>query len=196
MQKWSSKSESTRKTEQNKSCWKFLTMVKVNGQRSKSTVRVNCQRMTCADVAVWRHLGLTWQEEKRSRRVWCVWRVSECGLARGGRVAGTDGAWQCMERVFVRQKLQPALGGACDAVSGRSWLGFARDCLFYLSMPFFWQLNAQNVDIWVLQVLWSWRRWLASDSDDWMKARATEERRRCPQEPESHRNGSDTMLTI
>ena len=74
-------------------------------------------------------------------------RVSECGLARGGRVAGTDGAWQCMERVFVRQKLQPALGGACDAVSGRSWLGFARDCLFYLSMPFFWQLNAQNVDI-------------------------------------------------
>ena len=41
--------------------------------------------------------------------------------------------------------------GACDAVSGRSWLGFARDWLFYLSMPVLWQLNAQNVDIRVLQ---------------------------------------------
>ena len=32
-----------------------------------------------------------------------------------------------VERVLVRQKLQPARGGACDAVSGRSWLGFAQD---------------------------------------------------------------------
>ena len=47
----------------------------------------------------------------------------------------------------MRQKLQPARGGACDAVSGRSWLGFARDWPFYLSMPVIWQLNAQNVDI-------------------------------------------------
>ena len=53
------------------------------------------------------------------------------------------------------QKLQPARGGACDAVSGRSWLGFARDWLFCLSMPFLWQLNAQNVDIRVLQVMWA-----------------------------------------
>ena len=37
MQKRSSKSESTQKTEQNRSCWNFFTMVKVNGQRSKST---------------------------------------------------------------------------------------------------------------------------------------------------------------
>ena len=44
-----------------------------------------------------------------------------------------------------------ARGGACDAVSGRSWLGFARDWLFCLSMPVLWQLNAQNVDIRVLQ---------------------------------------------
>ena len=44
-----------------------------------------------------------------------------------------------------------ARGGACDAVSGRSWLGFARDVLFCLSMPVLWQLNAQNVDIRVLQ---------------------------------------------
>ena len=41
--------------------------------------------------------------------------------------------------------------GACDAVSGRSWLGFARNWLFCLSMPVLWQLNAQNVDIRVLQ---------------------------------------------
>ena len=65
-----------------------------------------------------------------------VWRV--------GRVAVSDGAWR---RVFVRQKLQEARGGACEAVSGRSWLGFARDWMFCLSMPVIWQLNAQNVDI-------------------------------------------------
>ena len=102
MQKRSSKSESTQKTKQNRSCWKILTMIKVNGQRSKSTVRVNNQRMTCADVAVWRHLGLTWQEEKRSRR---VWRVSESVLARRGRVrrvAGTDGVWWRVERMEAR----------------------------------------------------------------------------------------------
>ena len=57
--------------------------------------------------------------------------------------------------MLVRQKLKLARGGACDAVSGRSWLGFARDWLFYLSMPFIWQLNVQNVDIRVLQVLWA-----------------------------------------
>ena len=56
-------------------------------------------------------------------------------------------------RVLVRQKLQPACGGTCDAVSGRSWLGFARDWLFCLFMLFFWQLNEQNIDIRVLQVL-------------------------------------------
>ena len=49
--------------------------------------------------------------------------------------------WWRVERVLVRQKLQPARGGACDAVFGRSWLGFARDWLFYLSMPFLWLLN-------------------------------------------------------
>ena len=79
MQKQSSKSESTWKTEQNRSCWKILTMVKVNGQRSESTVNW------------WR--VLTWQEEKGSRRVWCM---SERGLALGGRVrhvAAHGSAW-------------------------------------------------------------------------------------------------------
>ena len=63
--------------------------------------------------------------------------MSESGLARGG-------AWQVLT----------ALGSAwsaCDAVSGRSWLGFARDWMFCLSTPVIWQLNAQNVDIRVLQ---------------------------------------------
>ena len=87
-----------------------------------------------------------------------MWRVSARGLARVGRVrrvAGTSGAWRRVECVLVRQKLQPARGGACDAVSGRSWLGCARDWPFCLSMPVVWQLNAQNVDIRVLQVLWA-----------------------------------------
>ena len=83
-----------------------------------------------------------------------MWRVSARDW-RVRRVAGTSGAWRRVERVLVRQKLQAARGGTCDAVSGRSWLGFARDWLFYLSMPVLWQLNAQNVDIRVLQVLWA-----------------------------------------
>ena len=73
------------------------------------------------------------------------------GLAREAR----GRYWRRVERVLVRQELQPARGGACDAVSGHSWLGCARDWSFCLSMPVVWQLNAQNVDIRVLQVLWA-----------------------------------------
>ena len=112
------------------------------GQSQRSTVRVNSQRLTCADVAVWHHLGLTWQKEKQQQ---CVWCVSARGLAHVGGVrhmADTSGAWQRVEHVLVRQKLQPARGGACDAISGRSWLGFAWDWPFCLSMPVVWQLNA------------------------------------------------------
>ena len=105
MQKRSSKSESTQKTEQNRSCWNFLTMVKVNGQRSKSIVRVNGQRLTCADVAVWRHLGLAWQEEKRSR---CVWRVSERGLVH----VGAWGAWQVPTARGAHAREAETLAGA------------------------------------------------------------------------------------
>ena len=54
---------------------------------------------------------------------------------------------QRVERVLMRQKLQPARGGACDVVSGRSWLGFARDWLFCRSMPLLSQLDEQNDDI-------------------------------------------------
>ena len=161
MQKRGSKSESTRKTEQNRTYWKFLTTVKVNGQRSKSTVKLNGQRMMCADVVVWRHLGFTWQDAKHSRH---MERVDERGTGAWGAWAGGRYWWR-VERVLMRQELQPARGGACDAVSGRSWLGFSRDWLFCLPMPFLWLLNEQNVDIRKLQVLWAWRWWLASDSD-------------------------------
>ena len=47
----------------------------------------------------------------------------------------------------MRQKLQATRGGACDVVSSRSWLGFARDWLFCHSMPLLLQLDKQNDDI-------------------------------------------------
>ena len=55
----------------------------------------------------------------------------------------------------MRQKLQAARGGACEAVSGRSWLGFARDWLFCHSMPLLWQLDEQNDEIQKLQGVWA-----------------------------------------
>ena len=64
--------------------------------------------------------------------MWRVGRMSERGTGAWGRVADIDDAWRRVERMLVRQKLQPTRGGACDAVSGRSWLGFARDWLFSL----------------------------------------------------------------
>ena len=70
------------------------------------------------------------------------------------RVAGTDGAWWRMERMFVRQKLQAVHGGACDVVSGLSLLGFARNWLFCHFMPLLWQLDEQNDNIRELQGLW------------------------------------------
>ena len=79
-----------------------------------------------------------------------MWHVSESGLAWGGTwlvLTARGGRWRRVARVVGRQKLQAARGSACDAVSGRFWLGFAWDWLFCLSMPFLWQLNAQNVDI-------------------------------------------------
>ena len=77
MQKRSSKSESTQKTEQDKSCWKFFTMVKVNGQR---LVKVNSQRLTCANVVVWHHL-----------RAYVV--VREMKQVRGAHGRAWTGAW-------------------------------------------------------------------------------------------------------
>ena len=60
------------------------------------------------------------------------------------RVVASEGVWQ---RVLVRQKLQPAHGGACKVVSSRFLLGFAQDWLFCHSMPLLWQLDEQNDEI-------------------------------------------------
>ena len=175
MQKRGSKSESTEKLSKTGPVENFWLW-------SKSTVNGWCGSVTSPRAYV---AGREAQQARGARGWAWDWRVR--------RVADTGSAWW---RVLVRQELQPARGGACDAVSGRSWLGFARDWPFCLPMPFLWLLNEQNVDIRELQVLWVWRRWLAFDSDYRMKARAAEERRKYPQEPESQRNGSDTMLTI
>ena len=68
MQKRSSKSESKRKTEQNRSSWKILTTVKVNGQR-----------LTCADVAGREAAAGAWV--RVDWRVWGAWQVP---AVRGG----------------------------------------------------------------------------------------------------------------
>ena len=80
-------------------------------------------------------LGLTWQDAKRSRRVERVGRVGERGNWRVRRVADINGAWM---RVAARAREIETSAGACDVVSSRSWLGFAQDWLFCLSMPFLW----------------------------------------------------------
>ena len=73
--------------------------------------------------------------------MWSAWE--SVGLACEARVRYL----QRVERMLVRQELQLARGGACEAVSSRSWLGFSQDWLFCLPMPFLWLLNEQNVDI-------------------------------------------------
>ena len=130
--------------------WARQVLLKIfdSGQSQRSTVKVNGQRLTCADVAVWRHLRayVAVREAKQARgahgRAW--------GLARGSTwetLTVRGSAWLRMERVLVRQKLQAMRGGACDVVSSCSWLGFARDWLFCRSMPLLSQLDKQNDDI-------------------------------------------------
>ena len=55
----------------------------------------------------------------------------------------------------MRQKIQSTGGGACELFSGRSWLGFSRDCLFCYSMPLLLQLDEQNDEIRELLGLWA-----------------------------------------
>ena len=69
------------------------------------------------------------------------------GRAWDWRVANTSGAWWRVAARGACAREAGTLAGACDAVSGRSWLGFALDWLFCLPMPFLWLLNEQNVDI-------------------------------------------------
>ena len=46
-----------------------------------------------------------------------------------------DDEWRHVERVLVRQKLQPMHGGACEVVFGSSLLGFSRDRKICQSVP-------------------------------------------------------------
>ena len=101
MQKRSLKSESTRKIEQDRSCWKILTW-------SKSTVNGWRVLTWQCDVT----LGLTWQFVKRGRRVVAVC-PSACGvwgilMARGARAReGRNFRW----RVEARVRFFPAILG-------------------------------------------------------------------------------------
>ena len=114
MQKRSSKSESTRKTEQNRSCWKILTMVKVNGQSQRSTPDVACVTSPRVDVA-----GRDAAAGACGAWVRVVWRVG----ARGRY-------WRRVERVFVRQKLQAARAHEAKT-SASAWR-----CVWYSFWPF------------------------------------------------------------
>ena len=60
---------------------------------------------------------------------------------------GACGAWETLAVRGVRAREAETSDGACDVVSGRSWLGFARDWLFCCSMPLLSQLDEQNNDI-------------------------------------------------
>ena len=51
------------------------------------------------------------------------------------------------ETQTARARKAKTSGGACQVVSGRSWLGFAQDWLFCRSMPLLSQLDEQNDDI-------------------------------------------------
>ena len=86
---------------------------------SKSTVNGQSQRST-ADVAVWRHLGLTWQEERAAASTCGAWvRVTgACGRVR--RVAGTSGAWR---RVWC--SFWPFLVGFCSGLAVLSSYAFS-----------------------------------------------------------------------
>ena len=156
MQKRSSKSESTRKIEQNRSGWKFLTTVKVNGQsqRSKSTVNADvCWRgnMTSprADVA----------EEKQQQA-----RVAR-GLARVGRmrrVEDTSGAWWHVLEAETSAgawggvwcSFWPFLVGFC---SGLDVLSFYACCLAVERTEHWYPSVAGTVGVTVVARFWQWR---------------------------------------
>ena len=111
-------------------------------QQSELTINDQNQRSTddCADVAVWRHLmayvaGREAQQVRGARG-----SVGKRGLTREDR----GGYWRRVAAYGVCAREAKTSAGACDAVSGRSWLGFARDWLFCLSMPFLWQLISES----------------------------------------------------
>ena len=148
--------------------WAKQVLLKIfdYGQSQRSTVKVNGQSQRSTADVCWRGSVMSPKADVAGRDtaagacgacgawvrvVWCV--------GAGGRY------WQRVERVLVRQKLQAARGGACDAVSSRSWLGFARDWLLCLSMLFFgsWMHRTliseccNTVGVTVMACFWQWQ---------------------------------------
>ena len=106
------------------------------GQSQRSTGRVNGQRMTCADVAMWRHLGLTWQEAKGSRR---VGRVNERGT-------GAWGAWE----------IPTACGGACSW--GRNFSRRVEARVMHFLAVLGWVLLRIGCSVFLCLLFGSWMR--------------------------------------
>ena len=92
-------------------------------------------------------------------------RLTRVNVARELACEVRGSTWEILAAHGARAREAETSAGACDVVSGHSWLGFAQDCLFCHSMPLLWQLDEQNDEIRELLGLWAWRRWLASDSD-------------------------------
>ena len=114
------------KTEQNRSCWKFLTLVKVNGQRSKSTVNGWRGSVTSPRAYV---AGREAQQARGARgRAW-DWRVRRVADTSGARrrvvaharEAGTSAdAWR---RVWC--SFWPFLVGFCSGLAVLSSYAFS-----------------------------------------------------------------------
>ena len=137
------------------------------GQSQWSTVKVNGQsQRSTADVAVWRHLGLTWQEERAAASTCGAWvRVTgACGLMR--RVAGTSGACRC---VAARAREAETSGGAWRHVwcsfwpflvgfcSGLAVLSFYACCLAVECTERWYPSVAGTVGMTAVARFWQWR---------------------------------------
>ena len=109
--KWSSKLESTRKTKQDRPCWKFWLLVKGQCKKSKSTgpgsksMDIGPGRFRvsesghglgsrAADVILWRGLGRAWHADVEW---WCHLMTSAWVLRH------MEGAWRRYRRVVARQ---------------------------------------------------------------------------------------------
>ena len=122
MQKRSLKSESTRKTEQNRSYWNFLTMVKVNGQQSTNDVcwrgSVTSPRSYVAGSEEQQARERVWgsREWAREARGWYRRRVAE----RAHEAKTSADAWG---RVWC--SFWPFLVGFCSGLAVLSFYAFS-----------------------------------------------------------------------
>jgi len=78
------------------------------------------------EAGAWEHM----------RRVTAMILAGEARVSTWWLMVVHDGTWWHVEHMLVRQKLRTR-GGACEVVSGRSWLDISRDWLFCHSTPLF-----------------------------------------------------------